>query len=316
MPTGWTAADSAVSRQILGITTIDGVTGLLVRYSGTPNSTGAQTLQFGSDVIAVGTTVAIGVHIALVEGTLANVTNILLRCSGESGGTSFSPGASLARITNVRTTTSTASSTGLRWNYANTTTPVFFTLFIGWPTREHAPFPSSPILPPVGAPAASTRGADLVSATLASLGIGESGACTILGVVTLPQNAPAGVNQFLAQIDAGNDISMFRLYNQTESAAIRCGSSVLAPSLGNMTAGSPLRFGIAIDGAGRIAGCINGGAVQSSVGGPTSGMSILRIGNNAGNTAPAHGLFHRLDVLQTVLSDSDLAARVATLPTT
>jgi hypothetical protein len=192
-------------------------------------------------------------------------------------------------------------------------------LRIGWPQLEIGAFASSPILPAVGTPAASTRGADLVTATLASLGIGANGACTVLVSAMLPQAAPAGVDQMLVQLDDGTDANRYRLRNLAGGLALVAGEVVAgspsdAASAGSFVAGTPFRAGIAIDGAGRIAASFNGGAVQAVTGGPTSGLTILRLGNNAAATAGLFGEVGTLRVLRYALGDAALAAAVAALP--
>jgi hypothetical protein len=194
-----------------------------------------------------------------------------------------------------------------------------FTLRIAAPQLELAASTSTPILPPVGTPGASTRGADIVTATLASLGIGANGACTILGVAMLPQNAPAGTDQVLVQIGDGSDANRFRLRNAAGGATILAGRvtggvAVDAASLGSMTAGTPFRVGVSIDGTGRIASCLDGGAVQVATGGPTSGLTTLWVGNNAASTAPMFGEVGVLTVMPLALADAELQARVAALP--
>ena len=163
VPSAWSVP--TMLREIVGQTTINGVDGLLVRFNGIPTDTGLQEINNNSDTVSIGTTVTNSLFVALVAGTLTNVSSFILRCSGESGGTTFTPTGTLTRYVNTRVTTSTSSSTTLRWNYLDTVTPVDFTLFVGWLQREHAEFATSPILPPVSTLAASTRAADSASMT-------------------------------------------------------------------------------------------------------------------------------------------------------
>ncbi len=317
LPTGWTATDTAVSRQIIGQTTRNGVSGLLVRYFGTPTGTGAQTLVCGpADVVVAGTVVSNSVFVELVAGTLTNVSVFTLRSAAEAGGTNFTPGL-LARQTNVRTLAATGSSTALRWNYNDTVTPVEFTLFIGWPQREHAAFASSPILPAIGTPAASTRGADLASATLASLGVPANGACTILGTAMIPQQAPATASQIILHIDDGSDANRIMVRNSPGSANIvltRTTATTPSDSTAQtITIGTLFRFGLTIDGAGNALLSVDGVSPLSVAGAPTSGLTTLRIGSNSGGTGNAFSEIGSLRVLQGVVSGAELQALVNTL---
>ena len=194
--------------------------------------------------------------------------------------------------------------------------PVLFRLRIGWPQAEQAAFASNPILPPVGTPGASTRGSDLVSATLASLGLNIP--CTILWCGMIPQNASAGADQMLCQIDDGSDNNRYRIRNLAGGSTIvagrvLAGASADATSLGSMTAGTLFRAGVSIDAAGRIAGSFNGGTVQAATGGPASGLTTLRLGNNAANSAAQFGENKTLIVVPLALSDAELVAQVAAL---
>ena len=117
------------------------------------------------------------------------------------------------------------------------------------PQLELGSFASSPILPPAGSPQATTRGADLVSAILTTLGIRPTGACTLLLTGMLPQAAPAGAAQSLAQLDSGSDASAIVFDNAAGGSTLR----VAGQTLGTMTAGTPFRIAASIDGAGRVA---------------------------------------------------------------
>ncbi len=156
MPTDWSAVVAAtMTREVVGVTTIGGVTGLLLRIYGTPSATTVQTLRVGGQVTTVpaGTIVANQAWIGLFSGTLTNTTGWIFRCANEAtGALSFTPGAITRRFC-VQTTTSTAASTLLRWAYSDTVTPVDFTLFIGFPDRKHgSPLVTAPVLPPIGTP--------------------------------------------------------------------------------------------------------------------------------------------------------------------
>ncbi|MBU8538753.1 phage head spike fiber domain-containing protein [Falsiroseomonas tokyonensis] len=180
---------------------------------------------------------------------------------------------------------------------------------------ELGAFASTPILPAPGAPAASTRGADLASIPLASLGLG--GACTLLWSGLLPQLAQ-DADQMLLQLDDGTDSSRFTLRNPAAGSGlvagrVLAGAAADSPSLGTITAGTPFRAVLAIEG-GRIAASLEGGAVQVATGGPTTGLTTLRIGNNAANTAALFGRVGSLAFLPFAAPDAALPGLCTTLP--
>jgi hypothetical protein len=182
---------------------------------------------------------------------------------------------------------------------------------------EAGSFASTPILPPVGTPAASLRGAESLPAPLSSLGIAGSGACTVLWRGVIPQAAPAGGQQSIAQIDLGFDSDRFQMRMQAGSSNIEIiraitGIGQIVP-VGGTTPGTPFRAGFAVNGAGRMAASVNGGAIAAATGGPTSGFTTFRLGARAGGDQNMFGETHTLTVLPRVLSDADLQAAVAAL---
>ncbi len=192
------------------------------------------------------------------------------------------------------------------------------TLRLAWACVEQASFASTPVLPAIGTPAASTRGADLVSAPLASLGIGGNGACTILATVMLPQAMDGVSAQTLVQLDDGTNTNRSTFWNASGTALTllrtSAGNNLNSATSGDFTPGIPFRIGMAIDGAGRMAASFNGSTVQSVTGAATSGLTTLRLGNTAAGNAPMFGETGLLTVLPYALSDADLAMRVAALP--
>lgn len=314
LPTGWSGITSALPITSVTQATINGVRGVTIRFAGTPSTaSAAQLIRCGSiDSLAAGSVVTNSVSIALLDGSLGNLSGFLLRCEAEAGGTSLAPSAALERVVNTRAITSTSSSTVIRWVYVDTVTPVDFTLFVGWPQREHnALFASTPIIPPSGTPGASTRGADLVSASLAGARRG-----LVLWSGLWGQNAPAGVDQMALQIDDGTDANRFRVRNAAGGATVVAGrvagsASADLTSLGSMTAGAMTSLGLAFDlDTGAYKAMLRGGAVQSGTGGPTSGTA-LRIGNNVAATAAQFGEVRDLDFIPGIYpGDAEMAARV------
>jgi hypothetical protein len=188
-------------------------------------------------------------------------------------------------------------------------------LIWGASVEANAAFPTSLVLPAPAASAASTRGIELVAAPLASLGVPASAACTVLwsGRMNL---LGTGTLQTLLQIDDGSNTIRWLVDNPASGTSIRIGGAGATTGImGSGTAGTPFRFGLAINGAGRAAGSLNGAAAVASTGGPSAGLTTLRLALSATSGNPMFGDVLHLRVLTTVLSDADLAAQVATLPT-
>jgi hypothetical protein len=111
------------------------------------------------------------------------------------------------------------------------------------PQMELGPFASSTILPPAGAPAASSRAADLPVWAPAG-GFGAQG--TVVVRAMLPQLAPFGASQGLWQIDDGTDQNRILLRNTSAGSAITGvvdvgGTSLATLAAGKMTPGTPFR---------------------------------------------------------------------------
>lgn len=325
---------TGLSSELVGSGVQNGIAYVDVRIVGTPtsSSTGYRPeASYTAVPAANGQTWTASLFVAQVGGSLSGITTVAVNLSYSnsssvliSGQTLSSAAISLTSTMQLASVTLAASDAAVafaRMQLLVGTTAgaaVDATLRIGWPQLEQGAFVSTPILPPAGAPAASTRGADLITAPLSSLGIPASGACTVLMTAMIPQNNPAGLPQSLIEIDDGtlNNRMVLRNVGGTAVAVNRAnaGVAVADTSAGTMVAGTPFRVGVSIDGAGRIAASLNGSAAVAVTGGPTSGLTTLRLGNSAGGATPMSGETSVFQVLPFSLSDADLAARVAALP--
>lgn len=207
---------------------------------------------------------------------------------------------------------------GLRIDNIPSGTAVNFGVRISLVQLELGSFASAPILPPALAPAAATRNADLLSWSLASLGIAPNGACTIWGEFLIPQTA-VSANQTILQIDSGSDANRYILRNDAGQSSCKLyrvtgGVGGGGSPAGTFTAGSPFRIGVSCDGAGRGAVSMNGGAIVAATGGPTSGLSAFRLGgSNVGTAENLFGGGRKLRVLPYAVSDAVLQSLVASL---
>ncbi len=317
VPASWTAtmAGTGLTREIIKGSLPDGSAFVGLRYFGTPSLTTGLTLTADAVVAVAGDRYLASALCWLQAGTLTNLGVSAIRASGEANSQFTLTGTPTIRQ-NTRVLTGTAAQWGFRQVFNDTVTPVEFTLGLALPMHETGFSFTNAILPPVGTPGASTRGADLLTAPLSGLGISANGACTIIGTVFLPQVAGPATNQSLVEIDDGtvNNRYMIRvLAGGASVVAARVTAGVLADaaSAGSMVTNQTLRFGISVDGAGKIASSVDGGAAQAATGGPTSGMITLRVGNNAAGTAPTSGEPSGLRALPFAVSDAELQRLVA-----
>lgn len=314
-PTFWNVTRTGTELLIdrVGTTTINGITGAVFRIRvpsplvSQSNFLGRADANFAASLGQVWTSSA---YVALLSGTIPPGSNagatVIERDSGgvflqQSTAPGALPTATLTRSVHTRTM-SQANVAFVQQDYL-IAFPVGSTfdieLFLGAPQLEQGGFASSPILPPVGSPASTTRLADVVSAPLATLGIAPSGACTLVGTFVVPQLAPTGANLNILQIDDGTSTNRFVIRNEAATSNVICyrviaGSGGTGITAGTITAGVPFRVAMSVDGAGTLAVSLNGQAVVTRTGGPTSGLTFLRVGGNEGNTERLSGYIQRL----------------------
>lgn len=328
LPTNAAAGLANCTISVVGVSTVNGLPCLDLDF--VFSAVGGQvTLRFEGTTTTVpaadGQTWTLSEFLAILSGgSLLSLADLVVASRNSGGGnlgqTSTSFVGASSTLTRYVATKSMVASTAfvsegisLVSNAAGTVR-----IRIAAPQLEQASFASTPILP--ATTGASTRGADLLSAPLARLGIPASGACTVLGTFMIPQAAPASASQFLLHIDGGVDATAYRVFNLASSASIRGGRITGGVSsnltLGNMTAGTPFSIGMSIDGSGGVSLCLNGDAVQSTTGGPTSGLSTLRVGSSAVGASNLFGDIAHLDILPYPVSDAQLQALVAAMPLT
>lgn len=184
---------------------------------------------------------------------------------------------------------------------------------------EEASFTSSPIIPPSATPGASTRGVDLISATLANLGV--TSGITMLWSGLIYQSLATAGEQTILHVSDGTSNNRYRLINESGSGNIlllRATAGVGGPNI--ITPGSPrptnsiFKLGLSIDiSTGTAISSLNGGAVGTITGGPTSGLTLFNLGS-ANSFAPMFGETARLRILPYSVPDATLQSLVSALP--
>jgi hypothetical protein len=184
--------------------------------------------------------------------------------------------------------------------------------FWGWAETDAA-FPSSAFLASTE-PNTATRGQDTLTSTFSTLFPTDVG--SVLGSFLLPFSA-VDVDQGLFDISDGTGNNRIWCRNVAGGNTIVVGRTiggvnVDATSIGSMTPGTLFRVGFTFDGSNVVAN-FNGGTNQTVAGVPT-GLTTLRIGNNAAGTAPMFGEVGYVDTQATVISGANLPAAVSAIP--
>jgi hypothetical protein len=326
LPTFWSFAGTlGLSTAVTGTGVEDGLAYVDIRFFGTPTSTG--TVQVNHDVASPasdGQVWTYSLFSRVSAGSLANVGNATLAATAGTGTTNATYTlASAALGTTRRSSTVTAaggaSSIIVRWRLAVTSgQPVDVSVRFAGVQLEQGPAASTPILPLAGSPASATRGTDLVSATLSALGIAGNGRATLGWCGVIPHAAGAGASQTLLQIDGGDDNNRYTVLNVAGGSVIRLqrglAGATAQSDAGSMTAGTVFRLGLSIDGAGRAALSLNGGAPIAVTGGAVSGLAALRLGTTAAGLAAMFGETRHLQLLPFSIPDARLGAFTAALP--
>ena len=335
LPTNWSivGTTTGLSFDVLGVFVESGISVLRLGVSGTSGATIDFSIRSETTtgvVAAPSQSWAQADFIRLAAGSMTGWTSVRQRIDGRTSGgiivapnqflgSAFTPGATLTRYTNVGTFNSDATLARVQSNIvfnAPNATALVATFDIGLSTLEQAAFASSPILPPIGTPGASTRGQDNFTATgtqFASLF--PNGVGTVLGRAILPVLSPVGsANQAVLSIgfDTANRILVF---NGTGNTTLTIGRSIsntfLSAGTGAITAGSSFAFGLTSDGT-TLSASINGGALLTVSGVPT--FNRLVVGADANLLGSMFGEYVYLDTLPNVISPVDLPAAVSAIP--
>lgn len=321
LPTSWTmpTVQAGVTR-VLSSVSNGGFNGLGIGFSGTAttsNTSFEPAARASAPAASPSQTRSVTAVLWLVSGSVSNISSITLggifltSAGGAVAGNIFTGSDINGSLTSqprpfTFSCTSTSDVTIARFNprlsitvvNGQTTDAVIGVALLG---EETAPFASTPIFPPAGSPAAATRLADSLSGGLASIGVNPALGFTLVGRVVIPQSAPASADQMIWQVDDGTNTNRYAFLNVAggNSVQTRIGATT-GGALFTMTPGTSFSYAASVDVvAGTISVSVNGGTVVTQSGGPTSGLTTLRFGNNA---TPANNLFGSMQTQRLILS--------------
>jgi hypothetical protein len=183
-----------------------------------------------------------------------------------------------------------------------------FTIRLGAPQMELGAGPTSPILPAVGTPAVTTRAADTITMPVTSIPSFNPTAMTV-AVNGMTPFVYAGTQQGMALLDDGtnnNRITMRASGGVFNAALVVAGSSTAQGATANtVNSGVNFKFGTTVNPTGIVL-CANGSTTASAAGASPTGLTTLRVGENAAGGGYFDGYIARLRYWPRTLSNSEL----------
>jgi hypothetical protein len=293
-PTNWaTFPTGGVVFNIVGSGTEAGIPYVDIRLSGTSTTGGAPVLR-ADQTYPTAAQNEVWTHSAfvrLVAGSLAGITNLAMFVTewtaanafvtqGSTNFTGITGGAlSGGRISHTRTLTGATTGragTQIGWT-PQISVAIDATFRIGAPQLELGAFASTPILPPAGAPAVSTRNRDVIARTLTASEWDGAGAFFIAeGIVT----AQSG-DRALVIFDDSTADRFIRIVIPSASnnvrLDVRAGGVLTSATLGSLTLGQQFRVAVRCVG-GAFQGSLNGAAPVSNASAFPTGITTVRLG--------------------------------------
>jgi hypothetical protein len=166
-----------------------------------------------------------------------------------------------------------------------------------------------------------TRSADLMSASLSTLGLPANGACTVFWVGYATNLGVAG-NQTILQIDDGTNSNRYIVDLQSAGTNLRAYATVGGINSGSVSTigiaggSTPLYVGASFFPTGEIILCARESVtptIAGSSGGPTSGLTTFRHGSHSTGGLNFFGQTSYLAVHSVPMNASRLSAAVAAL---
>lgn len=323
LPTNWIGSATPVagiSREIIGAVTVNGISGVRIRWFGTPTATGTNAAIVVFDATnaiaaAAGQTWVSSFGCALAAGSLSGVTGFSNDIAErDSSGNALSNGLAAISVTNAfqefsHTRTMQSATTAFVVNRLTVSVTngvaVDFTLDIAAPLLRQASFAGSPILNAAGVTnAATVQPADVVYLPISGIGTEYT---LYHETPILASHVSAGS---LVEMWASNNDRTRVTVNQTvqQPTIIAAGASRLAPSL-SAGSGAPRRIAYRVQ-AGAIRMCANGTLSTVDTGAiPAAAPIRAYIGSGGGgSTGFLNDNLRRIAIIPRALSDSELVS--------
>jgi hypothetical protein len=296
-PTNWSSAGSLSNlAEDVDYGTEYGMPYIDYRLYGTPNATGFRGFNFETTTQIVAANGQTWTHSAFyrrVDGSNTNVTyrqRILYRNSGGSPlqivASVMTLASSLARVPMTETATDASTArVNSQFNIEYTSGQALdVTVRIYLPQLEQGAFESSPILPPVSAPAASTRAADAPTFDISALRVyNPLGTTVVVEGRTSAGAAGNGNNEYLLTLFA-TSINYLRIQRRASNGTLHVQSNLDGiVSATPQTEPVPASTNIGLAFSARDNDCrlsYNGGAILAAdVGVLARGLDSMRIGH-------------------------------------
>jgi hypothetical protein len=321
LPTNWIIPTpiNGLARQIVGTGTENGITYIDVKYSGT-TSAGGLTAIYWESVTGVaatsGQTWTNSVYVALVGGSTANTTGVVVGIDENNAAGGFLAGSSTAfvpsagaltekRVSHTRTLTN-ASTAFVRpyvfFSYGNGAA-IDITLRIGMPQLELGAFATSVISTTT---AEATRAADVGNQTGANF---SNWFDATKGTLFVEYSAVASGIRTIAAMNDGTANESIRLRTDGTNPLFTVtdgGVDQANIDAGTVATGTVYRFAGAYA-ANDFAASINGGAAVTDTSGTLPTVNRLMIGNSSSSNY-LNGHVRRLAYFPRRLSDAELTA--------
>jgi len=318
LPTNWSAniAASGVVREVVGTGTEFGINYVDLRFSGTPTTTGALSVQqepSNSIAGANGQTWAYSVWVKLVAGSFANLNTPQIYIDEYSSAPSYLAGSvsnvgaltsTLTRVTATRTNTNASTAfvvAGYRFFVTAAGTPIDITLRIGLPQMELGAFATS-VIPTTTT--ALTRSADVASVNTLSPWFNATE-----GTLFVEAFGAVGTATYLAAniTDGTTEIAGIRNFNNTARFVAQGTASGSAGAISSSTT-YKAAFAFA---SGDQAMSVNGAAVLTGTTAITGTPTLMRIGSNSAASSFITAPIRRIAYYPRRLSNAELQAITA-----
>lgn len=257
------------------------------------------------------------VGLAVVGGSLANVSSCVINLRWSSGAQSYAtivPTSSVTdyRVTGIAPAGTTTANPALLLNFASGVA-IDLTLRVVLPQLEPGAVTTSRITPGTGTTGATLRGQALPSIALSTLPSIAGGFC-VYGTWRLIDLLGSSTS-VLVQIDDGGASNIVRIEKNAASglSLLRTtGGAQSSIGAGTALAGTPQRWAIYGDSAGTVRARVDAGAPVQVTGAPLpSAMTTLRIG--IPGFGPL-GTFPHMRLVPRTVSDAEALALMSSLP--